>query len=148
MCLQDYTDIPKCVEFNPKIRNIVELRSSSEADQGTTSADSEMPLFQPIPGKYYAVFGDSTQGYYLVRCVSVTRTSDTFYGKYLCTVISEDTRIALFKETFERDSFEFETVVGEVISATKIIVNNITCISVSKVELNDIIEKVAEIDDN
>ena len=153
--MQEYTDIPTVAVFSPTIRNTVELRSSdvSSLKQATTSDDEMMdencetedPIVVPVADKHYAVLADTAQGYFLVKCLKVSQ--NTFSGRYLSPVTFEDPVNAIFKETRNRDIFEFETVLGEIVSAATSIVNKSSCLSVTKVELNDIIATIAEIDD-
>ena len=94
----------------------------------------------------YAVLSDSPEGYYIVTCVNVKK--GTFTGKYLSSVSSSDPEIECFRETSNRDTFYFETIVEEILSAEHFRRDNIKCISLLKEELNDIILTVAEIEDS
>ena len=55
--------------------------------------------------------------------------------------------IVCFKETSNKDTFYFETVIGNLVVDT-FLRNKLKCIAVTKVDLNGIILTIAEIDES
>ena len=159
------------MDFSPSRRNAIQLRGStlppgsedtgvaggtsmaggtSEAGETTQGNTEDKNACEstcvPLAGKVYTVLSDSPEGYYIVTCVNVKK--GTFTGKYLLSVSSSDPAIECFRETSNRDTFYFETVVEEILSAEHFRRDSLKCISLLKEELNDIILTVAEIDDD
>ena len=97
----------------------------------------------PESDKYYAIFADNPEGFYIVRCIEVT--NDKFKGFYLKELNLEDLDRKFFTETKEKDNFHFATIIGEIMSAD-MNVNSSGCLSITKVELNDIIVNVSGLD--
>ena len=104
-----------------------------------------MLLMVPVVGNFYAVFADSPQGYYIVQCTRVSK--DKFSANYLAATSREDPLNAFFKITSEKDNFYYRTIADEVVSVIAVGEGNSNCICVSKIELNDIISTIAELDD-
>ena len=103
----------------------------------------------PEPGKFYVVLGDSVEGYYLVKCIS--NHLEHFLGKYLllCSEIDpHDSDTVVFKETRENDSFEFESIVSEVLIVREISEKKKTTFVIDKEELNDILVTIGEMSDS
>ena len=120
--------------------------SSPEVNTEVNSSDdlAGRVVLNPLSDKYYIVLADSTEGYYIVKCLSVNQTK--FMGVYLSPVPSEDKDNSLFKETREKDTFLFETLLGEMSTAEKITVNKSQCISIKKVELSDYMLTISDIE--
>ena len=162
------------MDFSPSRRNAIQLRGStlpsdesSSAPDTSGSEDTSVAVGTstaggtaqgntednngcestcvPLAGKVYAVLSDSPEGYYIVTCVNVKKGA--FTGKYLSSVSSSDPERECFRETSNRDTFYFETVVEEILSAEHFRRDSLKCISLLKEELNDIILTVAEIED-
>ena len=115
------------------------------AEEDEQISEPEKIQFAPVVGNYYAVFADNTQGFYLVKCLRVAK--DKFSGIYLSATFHEDSISAFFKLTREKDVFHLKTIADEIVTAALVTLNTVECICVSKLELNDIISTIAEIDD-
>ena len=63
------------------------------------------------PGNVYAVLSDALEGYYIVRCKTVSRNS--FSGVYLTQIVTEDPHKLLYQESKEKDTFQMESIVAE-----------------------------------
>ena len=101
------------------------------------------------PGKFYVVLGDCLLGYYLVKCLS--SDEDHFYGKYLSicseSVQSAPSNMVIFKETNEKDNFDFESLLSEVLVMTEVVNKKRTRFAIDKEDLNDILVAVGEMND-
>ena len=103
------------------------------------------PCLVPVADTVYVVLADSPQGYYIVKCLNVNK--GTFTGRYFSPISSEDPASECFKETSNKDTFYFETVIGNLVVDT-FLCNKLKCIAVTKLDLNDIILTIAEIDES
>ena len=137
------------MEFSPKTRSFVELRSSKtsnppEIESESCNTDSTETLVA-VAGKYFAVLADSPEGYYIVKCVSVS--GDQFSGQYLEQQSEQHSENVVFKETNEKDVFRCETVLVEVESVKSLVMSTrLKKVSVTKEELDNILLKIAQID--
>ena len=164
--IQDYTEHPKTVNFSPKSLPSRSLRSkvSSDLDADILVDSDQIELSETSeqiepsdtvdintePGKFYVVFGDCILGYYLVKCLS--SGVDHFHGRYL-TICSENAQGApdntiIFKETNEKDNFEYESLVSEVSVVTEVLINKKKGFAIEKAELNEIVVSVMEMSDD
>ena len=99
-----------------------------------------------VAGQYLAVLADSPEGYYIVKCVSVS--GDQFSGHYLEQQSEQHSENVIFKETNEKDVFDCETILVEVESVKSLVMSSrLKNVSVTKIELDNILLKIAQIDD-
>ena len=133
--------------FSPVHRSSKELRSSKTLSEDVTTNDEENDSditaevsVEPEAGKYYAIYGDTPQGYFIVKCLKVI--NNTFSGKYMTQIATYGQDTVSFKESREKDRFVFGTVITEISSLTV----DSSILSVPKAELNDVVDTVAEID--
>ena len=132
--------------FVPEVLVIAEQTMEMVEDED----ESVVVKIVPEPGKFYVVLGDSFEGYYLVRCLS--SHEDYFCGKYMCccTEAAEGENV-LFKETVERDNFMYSSLVSELFIVTEVSQkknSRYTVFSVDKMELNDILITIGEMEDD
>ena len=101
----------------------------------------------PQPGKFYVVLGDSIEGYYIVKCLSCS--DGNFQGKYLaiCSQNETNSKIIL-RETRERDTFYFGSVISEISIVTQVPDKNVASYFIEKEDLNDILVTIGEMSDN
>ena len=120
---------------------MTELRSTANCEDNL-----EVDNFELVPesDKFYAIFADTPEGFYIVKCLEVT--NDKFRGFYLKELNREDMDRKFYKETNEKDYFHFATVIGEILSAENIKVDHSDCVAVLKVEINDVIVNVSELE--
>ena len=150
--LQEYVDRPELVQFTPVQRVLLPNLRRKQAEPvqvehlaglETEDNDVEESVTCDIginTGKFYAVLGDSLEGYYIVKCVS---TQDlTFSGKYLMLYETLPSNL-VFKETKNRDTFYKNSVLDEV-SVVHDFAKSVTQFLVSKVAMDDILLTVAE----
>ena len=169
MSVQDYTVAPVVANFTPVHRSIKQLRSSMlvaanddedkateemkvEVDEATEEINvdedeaTEEINVVPAPERLYAVNAATPQGYYIVKCLKV-KDSHKFLGMYLSQVSkSDDSDNIVFKESRDKDHFEFATIVSEINYSLMPSNTRYSLLYVAKVELNDVIETIAEID--
>ena len=107
--------------FSPVHRSSKELRSSKTLSEDVIANDeendSDIPaevIVEPEPGKYYAIHGDTPQGYFIVKCLKVI--NNTFSGKYMTQIATYGQDTVSFKESREKDRFIFATVITEMSS--------------------------------
>ena len=51
-----------------------------------------------------------------------------------------------YKETNEKDTFHVKSIVAELLSTEKCVKNSVNCVKITKMELNEIIVTVAEME--
>ena len=150
--LQEYVDRPELVKFYPVQRLLLPNLRRKQAEPvqveylaglETEDADVEESVTCDIGiqiGKFYAVLGDSLEGYYIVKCASTQ--DSTFSGKYLMLYDTLPSNL-VFKETKNRDTFYKNSVLAEV-SVVHDFAKSMTQFLVSKVAMDDILLTVAE----
>ena len=136
------------MEFSPKTRSCVQLRSSSTAEAPEIESEScnmDTTTVVAVAGQYFAVLADCPEGYYIVKCVSVS--GDQFWGQYLEQQSEQNSENVIFKETNEKDLFDCETILVEVESVKSLHMSSrLKNVSVTKIELDNILLKIAQID--
>ena len=153
LLFQDYTDRPRLVEFSPRIRSSVDLRSTKRTTNPQNLEEdfciTETILPEVVVGKYFAVLGDCSQGYYIVKCLA--GSSDKFSGQYLEQELEqdlEDSDTLKFKLTSEKDLFDAETILVELVSVKPVVASHrYKQLSITKKELGEVLLIVAQIDD-
>ena len=153
--LQAYTGAPVLANFSPAIRSTKDLRSSAVAsavndsdieDSENTPMTEALDIINPVLERHYAVLSDAPQGYYIVKCLKVN-TDSMFKGCYYRQVSDvNDQDNLVFKETRQKDSFHFATIITE-ITASQVTGAGDKVLRVNKTDLNDVIDTVAGIDD-
>ena len=154
--LQAYTGAPVVATFTPVIRSTKDLRSSAvasavndediEVTENNTMTEA-LEVIDPVPERHYAVLGDNPQGYYIVKCLKVN-SDNSFKGCYYRQGLDvNDQENLVFKETRQKDCFYFATIITE-ITASQVTGAGYKVLRVNKAELNDVIDTLAEIDDD
>ena len=148
--LQDCTVAPVVANFTPVQKRTKQLRSSmlgaanAEQELNDDEATEEITVV-PAPEKLYAVSAATPEGYYIVKCLKVIN-SHSFLGMYLSRVSgSEDLDNIVFKESRNKDHFEFATIVCEVNFLLRPSNAKYNLLYVNKTELNNVIETIDEI---
>ena len=76
------------VKFSRTFRNFPDLRSSTNVDLEEESLELEKINLVPVCERIYAIFGESDDGFYIVKCLNVS--SERFRGLYLMQIPADD----------------------------------------------------------
>ena len=154
--LQKYVDPPREVKFIPvrpkTLPNLRRREPTGSLDQVITIEESEELSEEDVEeseqtvvclpnvevDKLYVVLGDSLDGYYVVKCLSVI--DDTFSGCYLKQVSSFESELT-YKLTKHNDIFLTRSVISELTIVPNVF-NNTATFVVKKVDLDSILLKI------
>ena len=118
------------------------------AVQGEAIEVSEVQSFVPKVaniGAYYIILGDSLEGYYLVKCLSIG--GETFYGKYLAVSNEILEEKVVYREMSDCDTFQVRTIVTELNIKKETFGKKTFRLSVLKSELDEVLLTLSEFSD-
>ena len=145
--MQAYVTPPGLVTFSPVRRILMPTLRSKPSDileDEEEAAEEEVETcdVHVEVGSFFAVLGDSSDGYYIVKCVASSVTN--FSGTYLVSTAETVQNKLAFKETRNRDSFHKNCVISE-LNAVREFSQGVIRFLFSKDSMDNVLATVAEL---
>ena len=96
-------------------------------------------------GDFFVILGDSLEGYYLVKCLSIH--ADTFSGTYFELSSEKFPNKVIFSDTHKSDTFYKRTAVSQISVTRDDFDKRTSLVAVDKNELDDILLTISEMSD-